>query len=144
MNKKKFWAQIVFLVFLIAGSWFALQRQAPFQQNEGKIFGTIYHIKYQSKNDLKAEIVTELLKVDASLSPFNKQSVITAINQNQEIEADTLFRTVFRQAEKISQQTEGAFDITVAPLVNAWGFGFKTNAFPDSNKIDSLKQLGIL
>ncbi len=140
MNKKKFWAQIVFLVFLIAGSWFALQRQAPFQQNEGKIFGTIYHIKYQSKNDLKAEIVTELLKVDASLSPFNKQSVITAINQNQEIEADTLFRTVFRQAEKISQQTEGAFDITVAPLVNAWGFGFKTNAFPDSNKIDSLKQ----
>lgn len=140
MKQKKIWSQIILLAFLIAGTLFAINRKAPFQLNEGKIFGTIYHIKYQSKIDLKAEIITELLKVDASLSPFNQQSVITAINQNKNMATDSLFRIVFRESEKIAQQTNGAFDITVAPLVNAWGFGFKSNVFPDSLLIDSLMQ----
>lgn len=42
---------------------------------------------------------------------------------------------------EISRETKGAFDITVAPLANAWGFGFKKGAFPDSLMIDSLLQI---
>lgn len=42
---------------------------------------------------------------------------------------------------EISAETRGAFDITVAPLANAWGFGFKKGAFPDSIMIDSLLQI---
>ena len=42
---------------------------------------------------------------------------------------------------EISKETNGAFDITVAPLANAWGFGFKKGAFPDSAMVDSLLEI---
>ena len=50
------------------------------------------------------------------------------------------FLHVFNLAQQISAETEGAFDITVAPLVNAWGFGFKHSIDIDPNVIDSLRQ----
>ena len=78
--------------------------------------------------------------MDNSLSPFNKASVITHINENTDLTADSLFTEVFLLAKQISQETHGAFDITVAPLVNAWGFGFKNAAQVDSIMIDSLHQ----
>ena len=104
------------------------------------MFGTIYKITYQSEENLKDEIEAELKKVDNSLSPFNKASVITHINENTDLTADSLFTEVFLLAKQISQETHGAFDITVAPLVNAWGFGFKNAAQVDSIMIDSLHQ----
>ena len=56
------------------------------------------------------------------------------------MQADSLFAYVFRLAKQISEETHGAFDITVAPLVNAWGFGFKNADNVDSLTIDSLRQ----
>ena len=52
-----------------------------------------------------------------------------------------MFTEVFTLAEQISRETDGAFDITVAPLVNEWGFGFKSGVAPNKHVIDSLKQL---
>ena len=52
-----------------------------------------------------------------------------------------MFSEVFNLAESISKETEGAFDITVAPLVNAWGFGFKTGKAPDKHTLDSIRNL---
>lgn len=52
-----------------------------------------------------------------------------------------MFAEVFNLAEKISQETNGAFDITVAPMVNLWGFGFKQGIPPTKEKIDSIKAL---
>ena len=63
--------------------------------------------------------------MDVSLSPFNKESVISRINRNEEVTPDSMFVHVFQLAKTISKHTDGAFDITVAPLVNAWGFGFE-------------------
>lgn len=51
------------------------------------------------------------------------------------------FTEVFTLAEKISKETGGAFDITVAPLVNEWGFGFKTGVAPTKHVIDSLRAI---
>jgi hypothetical protein len=51
-----------------------------------------------------------------------------------------MFLSVFQQAQTISQATDGAFDITVAPLVNIWGFGFKSGMDPSRHAIDSLMQ----
>ncbi len=113
----------------------------PYQHNEGMIFGTFYSVTYQHDRDLKAEIEAELEKVDHSLSPFNKQSVITAINENRAAKLDDMFLTVYDLAKHISEDTDGAFDITVAPLVNAWGFGFKNNTKPTDAAIDSLRQI---
>ena len=113
-------------------------RAVPYQTVSGLIFGTVYNITYQYDSNLKAEIEAELKRFDGSLSPFNDTATITRINRNEEIIPDTFFTNVFRRSMEISRETQGAFDITVAPLANAWGFGFKKGAFPDSAMIDSL------
>ena len=117
------------------------QRNTPYQHDTGIIFGTIYNITYQSDRNLKTEIEQELHKVDNSLSTFNKNSVISAVNQNRETSLDEMFVQVFNMAQQVSADTDGDFDITVAPLVNAWGFGFKNNVMPAPHAIDSIMQI---
>ena len=143
MKKKKLIWQIPFLLILIIGSIFVIrqQRNTPFQKDEGMVFGTIYHITYQSDTNYQKEIEAELQKVDHSLSPFNKTSIISCVNRNEKVKVDEMFSEVFQLAEKISGDTDGAFDITVAPMVNAWGFGFKTGNPPTKQTIDSLRAI---
>lgn len=141
MNKRKLVWQLPFLVILIVGTIIILKKQAPFRTDEGLVFGTVYKITYQSEDNLKNEIEAELKKVNNSLSPFDPTSVITHVNHNEEVEPDSFFVHVFSLARKVSEETNGAFDITVAPLVNAWGFGFKQSTGVDSLTIDSLQQI---
>lgn len=139
MSKKKLLGQIGFLALLIGGTVAILKRQPPFRTDHGVIFGTFYQITYQSHDEWKNEIEEELRKVDFSLSPFNRESIIAKVNRNEPVVLDTMFTYVFTLSKKIARETNGAFDITVAPLVNAWGFGFKHDIVPDSAVIDSLK-----
>lgn len=106
----------------------------------GEIFGTIYNITYESQIDLHDSIVMLLLDVDNSLSPFNRKSNITSINNNLTNIPDARMSEVFMLAKTVSIETNGAFDITVAPLVNLWGFGFEKYDYVDSIQIDSIKQ----
>lgn len=142
-KKKKLRWQLPFLLFLIIGTIYVIrnhQPDVPFQREESAVFGTFYHVTYQYGTSLQEEIEAELKKVDASLSPFNDTSVITRINNNEEVVPDSMFVRVFRLAEEISNNTGGAFDITVAPLVNAWGFGFKNSSEVTPQQIDSILQ----
>lgn len=111
-----------------------------YQSDSGKIFGTEYHITYLSKINFKQEIKAELEAFDASVSMFNDTSVISKVNRNETVLLDEYFLSVFRKAQQVSQQTGGAFDVTVAPLVNAWGFGRKQQSTIDIDKrvVDSL------
>lgn len=138
MDRNKLKWQLPFLLLLIVGTVLILRKQAPYQSNQGMVFGTLYKITYQSETDLRDEIEKELDKVNLSLSPFNKQSVITKINENLSDTTDQMFVDVFTLSKEISAATGGAFDITVAPLVNAWGFGFKNATNVDSLTIDSI------
>ena len=133
--------QLPFLILLIVGTVMIIynQKNTPYQHDKGMIFGTVYHVTYQNSDNLNDQIVAELNKVDSSLSMFNKQSVITKVNDNQDIEVDQMFGDVFTLARTVSADTDGAFDITVAPLVNAWGFGFKSGNMPSRHTIDSLR-----
>ena len=140
MNKKKLLWQIPFLLLLIVGTIVILKKQPPFRTNEGMVFGTIYKITYQHNDDLQNEIKAAMMEVDNSLSPYNPNSIITRINHNEDTLLNEHFLHVFNLAQQISTETEGAFDITVAPLVNAWGFGFKHSIDIDPNVIDSLRQ----
>ena len=129
--------------FLFGTIWILARhnRPIPYQTDHGRIFGTLYHITYQSEENLRTAIDEELRRFDGSLSPFNDTAVITRINRNEDIVPDTLFTNVFHRSMEISRETRGAFDITVAPLVNAWGFGFKQGIYPDAQQVDSLLQL---
>lgn len=139
MNKRiRFILPLVVLAIVIAA---CVMKDEPYQHNSGFIFGTSYNITYQCDKDHKADIEKILAEVDGSLSPFNDTSVITHVNRNEPVVLDKLFLDVFNLAQKINADTEGAFDITVAPLVNAWGFGFKNGTSPDAKAIDSLRQI---
>lgn len=135
--------RIVFLLFLIVGSIYIIRQQntMPYQHNTGQIFGTTYHITYQSDKDLHREILQRLQLVDQTFSTFNDESIISKINRNEPVKLNQMFIEVFDLAKTVSKDTHGAFDITVAPLVNVWGFGFKSGTSPTKAVIDSLRQL---
>ena len=145
-QKKRLVWQIPFLLLLIIGTVWVIknQHETPSQTDEGFVFGTVYKITYQHPDNLKAEIESELKKVDGALSMFNDASVISSINKGSttipQSETGKMFLDVYQLAMQISEVTDGAFDITVAPLVNAWGFGFKNGTTPSTTQVDSILQ----
>lgn len=116
--------------------------QKEYRQNTNFVFGTIYNITYQSDKNLQQEIEAELMKVDGEFSMFNPQSTVARINSGDStVERSEMFNEIYQLAQTVSKETDGAFDITVAPLVNAWGFGFKHEQLPTPEQVDSLLQL---
>ena len=114
---------------------------APYQQHTGTVFHTIYHITYQADSNYHAQILQLFREFDGSMSMFNDTSLITRLNNNDTTaRADRYFRTVFTKACYVSERTSGAFDITVAPLVNLWGFGFKHSDNVTDHAVDSILQ----
>ena len=129
------------LVLLIVASVVIIRQNSamPYQINQGMVFGTFYKITYQHDKNLQKEIEAQLKSVNDALSMFDKKSIITAVNNNEPVKLNDMFVNVFKLAQSISEDTDGAFDITVAPLVNAWGFGYKSGALPTQQDIDSIR-----
>ena len=143
MNKKLYWQIPLALLLIIGTIYIARQEHSKtYRHAEGSIFGTIYHITYEADRDLQPDMVEALMRVDNSLSMFNDSSVISRINRGEDVDLtkQRMFVEVFQLAQTISKETNGAFDITVAPLVNAWGFGFKNDTKPSPSAVDSLRQ----
>ncbi len=119
----------------------ACTRPSVYRNDSGRVFGTYYKVVYFANNDLHDGIVASMQRVNASLSTFDSTSIIARINRNDTtVVVDSLFALLFEKGQFIAAQTSGAFDITVAPLVNAWGFGFDPQKQFDEAKIDSIKQ----
>ncbi len=102
--------------------------------------GTTYHITYQLVDtiNLQPKIDSILHAFDRSLSSYDSNSVISKINRNEDVIIDDLFTRVFLKSDEVYEASGGIFDITVMPLVNAWGFGPGTREDVDSMRIDSL------
>lgn len=145
MRNRKLYPALLALIAIVCLLMFLPSREktkeGAYQHNEGTVFGTLYHAKYLFDKDLKEELEAELQKVDASLSMFNPQSTISRINRGETDKADEMLNEVLQLSFTIHKATKGAFDPTVAPLVNVWGFGFKSGQLPDSTQIDSLLAL---
>ena len=105
---------------------------------KGVVFGTYYNIQYEAAHELRDSLSATFEAFDHSLSMFNPQSVISAINGNRDTLTDAYFEQMWQEAERVYQESQGAFDITVAPLVNLWGFGFKHREQVTAARIDSV------
>jgi len=142
-RRLQLWWQIPLALLLVVGTFFIAREQhgAPYQRYSGMIFGTVYNITYQSREQLQSEIEDALLAVDGEFSMFNDTSTVSRINRGEQPPRSTMFNEVYNLAQLVSRETDGAFDITVAPLVNAWGFGFKHEQMPTAAQVDSLLQI---
>lgn len=108
---------------------------------EGEAQGTTYHITYfdNAKRDFKPEIVQILKDFDLSVSTYIPNSIISRINSNEaNVIVDDYFISCFKKAKEVWKNTYGAFDPTVYPLVNAWGFGPGKKQKTEPKKIDSI------
>lgn len=104
--------------------------------------GTSYNITYYAAGELvTSDHISELFAVvDSSLSVYKDYSLISQFNNSTSgIEMDEHLQKVVQEALRISKSTGGAFDMTVQPLVQAWGFGVKPRTtLPDAATVQSL------
>src|SRR6056297_1110908 len=133
---------LLFVFLLVASCKTDKSEDRAYLSIRGFTQGTNYMVKYSSPDTInyKDEIEYLLAEIDTSMSTYNEHSIISKVNNNEEVEMDKYFKEVFNTAMKISKETQGAFDITVGPLVNAWGFGQEEVHDIDSAVVDSIMQ----
>ena len=142
MNKRKTIGALIGVVICAILIWELDEApKSSYYHNQGKVFGTYYNIRYEATEDLENSIHAAFEEFDNSLSLFNPHSILSAVNDNRDTVTNTAFETMWAEAERIYLLSGGAFDITVAPLVKAFGFGRKSDQYSaiSSQTIDSLR-----
>ncbi len=132
----------ILILILVTCSLIACStKEKEYQFANGPVFGTSFHITYEyvKGKNLDEDIIKVMREFNSSLSNYDPTSVISRFNENDpQVLADKYFTQCFNRACQISMLTDGAFDLTVAPLVNAWGFGFAKEDSVSAELIDSL------
>lgn len=110
---------------------------------EGKAQGTYFVIKYLSADtsSLAAAVDSVFTAIDQSLSLYQPGSLINRFNAGKSIMMDEHMQLVISKALWISHVTGGAFDITVKPLVDVWGFGVHRPAAQQAPSKDTLQHI---
>lgn len=153
-NRKKNAIYSLILVLLLVGVWwyrnannskiggaFGNYKKVAIH---GNTMGTTYSIKYLEPEGISyQEAIDSILKeFNYSLSTYIPSSEISRFNEGTILRYESpFFYPVLKRSKEIYETTDGAFDPTVGPLVNAWGFGPNESKAPDSAKVDSLLQL---
>lgn len=112
----------------------------------GFVQGTTYSIVFENNRnlnpqELKSDVENILHDFDMSLSLYIDSSILSRVNRNEEVIVDEFFSEAFKKSAEITEMTDGAFDITVGPLVKAWGFGPDSQKNFSETKRDSLLKL---
>lgn len=148
LRKVIFFSTLTLICLLIAIFFYSKKNSSKqvlsnveYIHNQGNTQGTNYTATYLQPEgrDLQQKIEKQLHLFDLSLSTYDSTSIISRINRNDPtVKVDSVFEHMFYVAKQVSEHTNGAFDITVGPLVKAWGFGFG-NA--DHSQTPDLKKL---
>ena len=122
------------------GLMFCARDRKRFFSHEGVVWTTDYHITYEASHDLGDSIQLILGNMDMSVSPYNKASLLSSLNENTSWRVDAYIKRLVNVSHAIHGESGGAFDPTVMPLVNAWGFGYKSGKMPTRSQLDSILQ----
>ena len=139
MRSKSYFAILIALAIALIAMFCSRDRQR-FYSCEGVVWTTDYHITYEASRDLSDSIQLILGNMDMSVSPYNKASLISAINENSTRRVDDYIMRMLIASHTIHQESGGAYDPTVMPLVNAWGFGYKSGKTPTRAQLDNILQ----
>ena len=120
------------------------QNAGQYLRIQGKTMGTTYRITYfhPTADTLQQQVDSLLNQYLRSVSTYEPKSTISRFNQNPRgVKMDTTFQKVYMASREIYEATQGAFDPTVGPLVNLWGFGYKELPKADTATVDSMRKL---
>ena len=142
MNKKSIFSLLFVIVAIVMLFFYDAEEKREYLHRDGLVFGTMYSVTYSNPEaqDLSVQIGRALEGVNNSLSMFNAESTIAKVNNNEAVVLDSMFLTVWEKGQEVSRATEGAFDMTVAPLVDLWGFGLKNKSVVTVAQVDSIRQ----
>jgi thiamine biosynthesis lipoprotein len=139
--KNALYSSLLLVAILAVWKWRQYSHPEPLKI-EGETMATTYHISYfdDEKRNFKTSIDSLLIVVNKSINTYDPISEISTFNKNPRSFRFNLpyFHPIIKKSQQIVASSKGAFDPTVMPLVNAWGFGPVKGALPDSARIDSL------
>ena len=133
---------VYFLILLVS----SCKKPVTYDNFAGFAQGTTYSVVFGndgslSGQELKTEVEKILRDFDLSLSLYVDSSILSKVNRNEAVNPDSYFLNAFKKSQEITKITDGAFDITVGPLVKAWGFGPDSHKYFTESKRDSLLRL---
>ncbi len=143
--------RILIIIFLMIGTGACQNNNYKIVLINGLTMGTTYSIKIKTadavvnQEKIRADIEKILLEINQKMSTYIVDSELSVINFSNSLDSnlisDDLFK-VISHANTISKTTNGAFDITVGPLVNLWGFGpnKSENKIPSNEEIELIKK----
>lgn len=107
-------------------------------KNQGMIWNTVWHATYKGPEDAISAAIDSLKCVEASVSAFDENSLISFINRNENGPVDRHLKTVYDTSKHINHLSEGHFDPTLSPLIKAWGFGKGHIPTSDTARIETI------
>lgn len=133
----KYWWLVAFI--FVSGA--CTKSAIEFKTASGEIWSTRYRVVYQSDISLEDSIIEVFGRIDRSLSVFNDSSIVSRVNRNEPVELDSVFQRAFEISKSVNRLTHGAFDPTVGPLIELYGFGRnRESREPVKSEIDSIMQ----
>ena len=142
-NRKAVICSVIFIASVLAVQLYGKNNVGEPIKIEGATMGTSYHITYFDKRgrNFKREIDSLLLVVNKSINTYDSSSEVSRFNRSKKgiaFKLPYLYQPI-KKAEEVFLISQGAFDLTVMPLVNAWGFGPAKQLRPERAMIDSIK-----
>ena len=144
-QRKNLIYSVILILAMVAVWWVRDSKEGHSEWHKmelvGTTMGTTYQVKYLTRQpvDYQSQIDSLLEDFNDCLSTYIPNSEISQFNRDTvHIFQRPYFHQMLVQSQEVYQSTEGAFDPTIMPLVNAWGFGPENHQIPDENIIDSL------
>ena len=114
-----------------------------YQTVDGFAQGGTFHLVYQTPATPEAYNIPDSValyfrQIDKSLSGYDTTSLVSRINRGENPQLDPIFIECFNISKEVYENTDGAFDISAAPLFDLWGFGFGNKGEVSQQKIDSI------
>jgi thiamine biosynthesis lipoprotein len=142
---KNAWYSLALLALVLAVWWWRQRALPEPVKIEGATMGTVYHVTYFDPEGriFKREIDSVLRVVNQAINNYDSASDVSRFNRSAGTFrfSNPYFRSILNYAKEVAAASAGAFDPTVMPLVNAWGFGPGQTLQLDSARVDSLLQL---
>ena len=131
---KRYAAILIALVVALVGV-FVMRDRKHFYSHEGVVWTTEYHITYEATHDLGDSIQIIFNHLDNSVSPYNKASLITALNNNTSTQADGYICRLLKASWTVNHESGGAFDFTLGKISDLWGIGTDNERVPEEDEI---------